>query len=128
VSRQHPGQLVRPVCDTVRSIVLGRTSFRDVDLAYSAGLYDYLNEATAKRLTRQLFGMLRSGGRLVVANFAPNTPDAGYLESFMDWWLVYRDEEQMKGLCSELEPQQIASLSMARDQASNVIYLILERR
>ena len=128
VTRQHAGGLVRPVCDTVRSIVLGRTTFTGVDLAYSAGLYDYLNEATAKRLTRQLFGMLRSGGRLVVANFAPNTPDAGYMESFMDWWLVYRDEEQMKGIYSEIDPKQIASLSMTRDDVGNVIYLTLERR
>jgi extracellular factor (EF) 3-hydroxypalmitic acid methyl ester biosynthesis protein len=129
VTRQHPGGgPVHPVCDTVRSIVLGRRVFRDQDLVYSAGLYDYLNQSTAQRLTRQLFNMLRSGGRLVVANFAHNTPDAGYLEAFMDWWLVYRDEEQMRGLTAEIDPSQIASLSMRRDSVGNVIYLTLERR
>jgi SAM-dependent methyltransferase len=128
VARQHPGGLVRPVCDTVRSIVLGRSTFKNLDLIYSAGLYDYLSTCTAQRLTRQLFGMLRPGGRLVVANFAPNTLDAGYLEAFMDWWLVYRDEDQMRTLTAEIEPARIASQNMFRDSVGNVIYLSLERR
>jgi hypothetical protein len=34
----------------------------------------------------------------------------------------------MKGVCSEIDPKQIASTSMARDEVGNVIYLTLERR
>ncbi len=128
VRRMNPGDFVRPVCDTVRSIVLGRHVFQGMDLIYSAGLYDYLSECIARRLTRQLFGMLRSGGRLMVANFATSTPDAGYLEAFMDWWLVYRDEQQMQALTSEIEPGEIARLHMFRDSVSNVIYMELTRR
>lgn len=128
VARQHPGGAVQPVCDTVRSIILGRSRFPGQDLIYSAGLYDYLAGGTAQRLTRRLFDMLRPGGRLVLANFALSTPDAGYLEAFMDWWLVYRDEEEMRGLTAEIDPKQLASVNMFRDSVGHVIYLELERR
>ena len=128
VARQHPGGAVTPVCDTVRSIILGRSAFKGQDLIYSAGLYDYLSSCTAQRLTRQLFGMLRPGGRLVVANFASSTPDAGYLEAFMDWWLVYRDEAEMEGLTREIAPKELARVNMFRDSVGHVIYLELERR
>ncbi len=128
VERQHTGGVVTPVCDTVRSIILGRSTFKGQDLIYSAGLYDYLSSCTAQRLTRQLFGMLRPGGRLVLGNFASSTPDAGYLEAFMDWWLVYRDEAEMRALSAEIDPAQIASVNMFRDSVGHVIYLELERR
>jgi extracellular factor (EF) 3-hydroxypalmitic acid methyl ester biosynthesis protein len=127
VARQHPAGLVHTHCDSVRSILQGRTRFEGLDLAYSAGLYDYLAEGTAQRLTRLLFGMLRPNGRLVVANFA-TCPEAGYLEAFMDWWLVYREEAQVQAFTAEIPPEQIASQHMFRDSERNVIYLQLTRR
>ncbi len=128
VARQHPGGIVQPVCHDVRSIVRGRTVYEPQDLIYSAGLYDYLSQNVAQRLTHRLFKMLKPGGRLVIANFALSTPDAGYLEAFMDWWLVYRDEEQMRDLAAEIDPAQVGRLNMFRDSVGHVIYLELERR
>jgi extracellular factor (EF) 3-hydroxypalmitic acid methyl ester biosynthesis protein len=128
VERQHPGKLVQPVRGSVRSILLGKASFPDMDFVYSAGLYDYLAESVAARLTRLLFGMLRPGGRLLVANFAVRTPDAGFLEAFMDWSLIYRDESQVRAFASEIEPAQLANVEMFRDSVQNVIYMVLTRR
>ncbi len=128
VTQQHPGNVVRPVRGSVRSILLGKATFPDQDFIYSAGLYDYLSESVAARLTRLLFGMLRPGGRLLVGNFAVRTPDAGFLEAFMDWWLIYRDENQVRAFASEIDPAQLASVDMFRDSAQNVIYMVLTRR
>ncbi|HYO54503.1 class I SAM-dependent methyltransferase [Archangium sp.] len=127
VVRQHSNHAVRTVCGSVRSILLGRTRFESMDLVYSAGLYDYLAEGTAQRLTRLLFEMLRPGGRLVLGNFA-QCPEAGYLEAFMDWWLIYRNEAQMRALVSEIGPAEISSQRMFHDSSRNVIYLVLTRR
>jgi len=127
VAAQHPGTAIRPVCGSVRSLLTGRVAFGHLDLAYSAGLYDYLSDATGRRLTQLLFDMLNPGGRLMVANFA-TCPEAGYLEAFMDWWLIYRDEDQMSALSLDIDPNQIASTKMFRDQERNVIYLELTRR
>lgn len=127
VTRQHPESAIRPVCGSVRSLLTGRTVFGHLDLAYSAGLYDYLSDSTARRLTQLLFAMLNPGGRLVVANFA-TCPEAGYLEAFMDWWLIYRDEDQMQALSLDIDPAEIAATHLFRDSEQNVIYLALDRR
>jgi extracellular factor (EF) 3-hydroxypalmitic acid methyl ester biosynthesis protein len=63
----------------------------------------------------------------VVGNFA-QCPEAGYLEACMDWWLVYRNEDQMQTLVSEIPSAEIASQDMFRDSEQNVIYLVLTRR
>jgi len=127
VARQHPETAIRPVCGSVRALLTGRTVFGHLDLAYSAGLYDYLSDNTARRLTQLLFDMLNPGGRLLVANFA-TCPEAGYLEAFMDWWLIYRDEDQMQALTLDIDPMQLASWRLFRDSEQNVIYLELTRR
>lgn len=127
VARQHPETAIRPVAGSVRALLMGRTVFGHLDLAYSAGLYDYLSDNTARRLTQLLFDMLNPGGRLLVANFA-TCPEAGYLEAFMDWWLIYRDEDQMQALTLDIDPRQLASWRMFRDSEQNVIYLELTRR
>ena len=127
VTRQHPGPVVQPVCGSVRALLSGRTVFGNLDLIYSAGLYDYLSDNTARRLTQLLFDMLKPGGRLLLANFA-TCPEAGYLEAFMDWWLIYRDEAQVQAFTRDIDPRQLAGTRMFRDSQQNVIYLELTRR
>ncbi len=68
------------------------------DLIYSAGLYDYLSEPIARRLTQRLLGMLRSKGRLLIANFLPGGSGRGYQELFMDWPLIVRDAAELQAL------------------------------
>ncbi|MFP2900728.1 class I SAM-dependent methyltransferase [Corallococcus sp. 4LFB] len=128
ISRLHPGGIVRPVCGSVRSLLAGKAVFTDLDFAYSAGLYDYLSDSVAARLTALLFHMLRPGGRLLVANFAVHPPETGYMEAFMDWWLTYRDEDGMRGLLSETPLEQVANVRLFRDSQDNVIYLEATRQ
>ncbi|MBZ4330145.1 class I SAM-dependent methyltransferase [Corallococcus interemptor] len=128
ISRLHPNGIVRPVCGSVRSLLAGKAAFHDLDFAYSAGLYDYLSDSVAARLTALLFQMLRPGGRLLVANFAVHPPETGYMEAFMDWWLTYRDEDGMRGLLSETPLEQVDGVRLFRDSQDNVIYLEVTRR
>lgn len=128
ISRHHPPEVIRPVCASIRSLLAGKTTFSDMDFVYSAGLYDYLAEKTAARLTRLLFDMLRPGGQLLVANFAEFPPETGYMEAAMDWWLLYRDEKQVEAFAEEIPREWIESLRLFRDSQQNVIYLSLTRR
>jgi hypothetical protein len=57
---------VDPICASVRDILNGSAKFGHIDLAYTAGLYDYLSKPVAKSLTAKLFSMLDSGGILIV--------------------------------------------------------------
>jgi extracellular factor (EF) 3-hydroxypalmitic acid methyl ester biosynthesis protein len=66
------------------------------DLIYSAGLYDYLDDKVAKKLSATLFDALKPGGRLVLTNFLKDTHDIGWGEAMMDWFLIYRDQADIE--------------------------------
>ena len=53
---------------TVGDLLRRTVRFEDFDLAYAAGLYDYLDNDVARVLTSTLFRALRSGGRLLIAS------------------------------------------------------------
>ena len=98
------------------------------NFVYSAGLYDYLDQRCAQRLTRCLFDRVAPGGQLLLANFHPANRGTGYMEAFMDWWLIYRDEAQMQDLCAEIAPAELAACDIETDPFGNVVYLSLTRR
>ena len=45
---------------------------------------------------------LAPGGRIVLANFAPNHLSIGWMEAVMDWQLIYRDEAELEGYSQEI--------------------------
>ena len=65
----------------IRKMLTGRMDFGKFDLIYSTGLYDYIKEKTAQKLSYHLFSMLKPGGKLVLANFLPTIEDIGYMEA-----------------------------------------------
>ena len=104
------------------------TALGAFDFVYSAGLYDYLDQRCAQRLTRCLFERVAPGGQLLLANFHPANRGTGYMEAFMDWWLIYRDEAQMQDLCAEISPSELVACEIECDPFGNVVYLSLTRR
>ena len=99
----------------------------DVDLAYAAGLYDYLDDDLAGTLTAALFRMLRPGGRLLIANFTPDTYDAAFMETFMDWRLIYRTPSETRALANSI-PAVAADVEQFSDDNGHVTYLRVVRR
>lgn len=93
---------------------------------YASGLYDYLSQPMAVRLTRVMFEMLRSGGTLLVANFVPHR-SIGYMESFMQWQLIYRSVAEVEAFSAEIEPSQIAQSRTFFDEHQNIVFLELVR-
>lgn len=111
----------------VRDLLRGVRPAKDLDLAYAAGLYDYLPEDVARRTTAALFDMLRPGGKLLVANFAPTLPDIGYMESCMDWWLIYRTVGEMEALTTDIDAALIRSVDTWKDMTGHIVYLEITR-
>src|SRR5262245_48366983 len=66
---------VEPVQASVRHLLARKVPLGLFDLVYSTGLFDYMQEAAAQRLTAALFQLLRPRGRLLVANFLPGILD-----------------------------------------------------
>ena len=78
VNSNVPHSFLETIQSSVTSIIRQRQRFKNFDLVYASGLYDYLNQPFATRLTTLMFNMLRPGGRLLVANLVPNHNQIGY--------------------------------------------------
>jgi SAM-dependent methyltransferase len=118
---------VRAKHASVGRFVKSREELGAFDLVYSAGLYDYLNDDIAMTVTDAMFRSLRPGGRLVVANFAPELRDIGIMEAIMDWRLIYRDEAALSRLADRIPSDEVAARSTTRDQWGNVVYMTIDR-
>jgi SAM-dependent methyltransferase len=116
---------------TVKDFVGSRGVVQDIgtfDLVYSMGLYDYLEQRLATRLTQKLFDCVAPGGSLLVANFHTENYGTGYMEAFMDWKLIYRSDKEMRALTNEIDKSQIAKIKQFKDPFGNVAYLQIERK
>ena len=127
VEREQKSFNVLAAHASVRRFLGAPLSFGTFDLAYSAGLFDYLADPLAVAVTRALFQSLRPGGELVIANFAPSLRDIGYMEAIMDWNLIYRDEEQVSRFTAGIPRHEIADASLSRDRCGNVVYLSVRK-
>ncbi|HWI20831.1 MAG TPA: class I SAM-dependent methyltransferase [Vicinamibacterales bacterium] len=111
---------VEPMAASVTAFLLNSQPLEQFDFVYSAGLYDYLEPGVVDLVTHKLIEMVRPGGRLLVGNYTPDTRDAGYMEAFMGWQLIYRDAPSMRRLA---EHRRVADVSIVRDTTGAVIYL-----
>ena len=112
---------------SVRAIISNKLHFRDIDFAYAAGLLDYLVSPVAMRLIERMFSFLRPGGKLLVANFTPAGEDIGYMEAFMDWWLIYRTKDEIAELFVNLPRDQVKSIEIFEDDRGVIAYAIVEK-
>lgn len=69
------------------------------DLVLADGLYDYLNDRAAVRLTEAVLTRLcRPGGTFCFSNIAAGNPFRWSMEYLMEWSLVERDEAAIRAL------------------------------
>ena len=127
ISRDYPECNIRTVHGSVRQLISGKPKFLGCDLVYAAGLFDYLEQPFGKRLVENMFDMVKPGGKIMIANFTHDIPDAGYMESIMDWWLIYRSREQVAELFSNLSQECIGKLKVFCDPDQNIIFASAER-
>lgn len=90
-------------------------------------LSDYLEDNAAAVLLQRMLEAARPGGRVVVANFVPDIPDAGYMEACMDWYLIHRSESQLRALHRSLPPELRGELQTFQDPDRNIAFLVATR-
>ena len=122
--RSYPEVNIRAVRSSAVTIRRARLP-ETFDLVYCAGLFDYLNEATAEFLLTQLHRHLLPSGLLCVANFTPENHGRGFMEGFMDWSLILRDERELARLAKSAVPG--CALSTLRDPHGNIAYVEMRR-
>jgi SAM-dependent methyltransferase len=128
VASEYSAYGVEAIHGSVRGVLARKVAYTNLDLVYAAGLYDYLADPLALQLTARLFAMLGSGGRLLIPNFNPSLRDIGYLEAFMDWWLLYRDDDDMNRLLGGIPERDIAESRLFRDRHGNITVLEVTRK
>ena len=120
----HKG--IQCVHGTVLKLLKNAMDLGTFDFIYALGLLDYLRQPIAKRLTNNLFGMLRPGGRLLLANFVPDIKDIGYMEVFMDWKLINRNVEEMRAIGADIDAS-VAEKDIFFDKHQNIVFLSIEK-
>jgi extracellular factor (EF) 3-hydroxypalmitic acid methyl ester biosynthesis protein len=65
------------------------------DMVWSAGLFDYFNDAIFVKLIRKFVGWTKSGGEIIIGNFSNQNPSRSYMELIGDWFLQHRSEEDL---------------------------------
>jgi extracellular factor (EF) 3-hydroxypalmitic acid methyl ester biosynthesis protein len=128
IDRDYRRYPVSTMPATIGDVLRRSVRFDGVDLVYAAGLYDYLEDDLARALTSALFRTLGPDGRLLIANFTPATHDAAFMETFMDWKLIYRTPEEVRSLAAAIAPEDIAAIEQFSDENQHVTYMRLVRR
>ena len=125
INRDLEGYPIETIQSSVTALVRKKLIFENLDFVYAAGLYDYLSQPFATRLTKVMFDMLRSGGRLLVANFVPDHREIGYMETFMQWYLIYRTESELEAVADEIPSEEIAYRRTFFEENGNIVFLEL---
>jgi SAM-dependent methyltransferase len=126
---QSYGRLgVETVTASFRRLLVDEPREKEFDLVYSTGLFDYLSQRAARRLVMSMFGMLKPGGSLLIANFLPGIRDVGYMEVFMDWDLVYRDRRAMVDLTMDIPEEMVERVTLLSEECRNILFLHVTRK
>lgn len=67
-------------------------------LIYAVGLIDYLRDRQLVTLLNWACEHLLPGGKVVIGQFHPSSPDKPFMDHVLDWSLYYRSEDEMRAL------------------------------
>ncbi len=114
--------------ESIKYVLSKKLPEQSFDLVYSTGLFDYLDDKLAARMTSRMFDLVAPGGSMIIPNFAKGMPEQGYMEAFMDWYLIYRNEAQVFDFMSELDMTKVESYDIYSDPSGNVLYLKVNKK
>jgi hypothetical protein len=127
VSRDYGHLGIKAQAGSVRQILTGKVKPGQYDFVYAAGLYDYMDARTGQAFTRRMFDMTRPGGTMLIPNFLTGIAEAGYMEAFMDWHLIYRDHAQMIDLMADVRSDQVADMEVFNDPDDTIAFLVVRK-
>lgn len=79
----------------------------EYDFVYCAGLFDYLSDKVCRRLIELFYKWVKPGGDVLVTNVHPDNPNRWTMEHVLEWYLIYRNEQQMSEIASQFSEQKI---------------------
>lgn len=115
-------QFLEIIDESINHIYKRKLEGQKFDFIYSSGLFDYLNDKLASRMIEILYENLKEGGQLIIPNFKKGIEEKIYMDTFMKWNLIYRNEEDMLALSSNLNIPDIQK-EIYFDDLDKVVYL-----
>ena len=130
VATNFSGLKVTPLRHSVRDFIAGRhlDTLGTFDFIYAAGLYDYLPQPHAQKLTKCMFDRLQPEGKLLIANFLPDIPDVGYMETFMAWQLIYRNRSELFDVSALIPDSAVREEKAFIEDNQSIIFLEMVKK
>ncbi len=111
------GRNIKTIRGSIGDLLLGKQrQLGGFDMVYAAGLYDYLSQKLATRMTSWMFNATRPGGITLLTNFLQDIGGAGYMEAFMEWELIYRTPQELTDTTRLLPKAQVAETRTYSDE------------
>lgn len=80
--------------------------FRDTDLIYISGVFDYFTDRLCKRTIANLIPLLAAKGNLIIFNMSlENASHRAYYETLAKWEMRHRTVSDLKGWVEDIGPQ-----------------------
>ncbi len=80
-----------------------REELGDVDFLVCSGLFDYLDDQAAVEMLSTFWHHLAPAGMLLGFNFGPENTSRDYMEWIGNWYLTYRDRNEMLRLAAQAD-------------------------
>lgn len=128
IDRDFAGTAVATAEGSVLGLLRRAYDLGSFDFIYAAGLYDYLSPGVAGRLTQRCLEMLKPDGAFLFANFSDEMSDDGYMETFMNWSLLQRSEDDMWGIINASVDRNRVDAEVYYGENRNIIYGVIRKR
>ncbi|MCI5077810.1 class I SAM-dependent methyltransferase [Oricola sp.] len=122
VNAGHVGTAVTAIEGSVRGILRRSYDLGTFDLVYASGLFDYLPKNVGVRLLQRALEFVRPGGEFLFANFSDEITTDGYMETFMDWPLILRSDDDMLDIINSSVDRNKVEIDVFYGANRNVVY------
>lgn len=81
-----------------------RDEIKDNNLIYLSGVFDYLSDKMAERITSELYALLERNGTLIICNISlENNTHRAYYELLGEWCMIHRTKKEMLSWVENLQ-------------------------
>jgi len=126
--RDFKGTCVEAIDGSVRGLLTKSHTLGKFDFIYAAGLYDYLADKVAVKLTQTCLEMLKPNGVFLFANFSRDVDDDGYMETFMNWALLLRSEVDMWNIINASVERNTVEAHVEFGANRHIVYATIRKR
>ncbi len=126
--RDFNGTCVEAIDGSVRGLLTKSQTLGKFDFIYAAGLYDYLADKVAIKLTQTCLDMLKPNGVFLFANFSRDVDDDGYMETFMNWALLLRSDVEMWNIINASADRNSVEARVEFGENRHIVYGTIRKR